>query len=122
MRSLGLVFLCFCLATSGMAAAEPMTGTAMESTASPLAIDHDCPDMAGAAALSSVHDGIVPDQGMNPDCCQGGGCKCAIAHVTLVGDPPSVPSQPLPTTTLVATGSSDYASPALARLVRPPIS
>lgn len=123
MRSFALVFLCFCLAVSGTAAALPRTGMTMESMAAATSMDGDCQDVTDVAAMHSVHDGTAPADEMKADCCKSGTCQCASTHCAFVTIPSFSPPRDAPmATTVGAFAGSVYSSPALARLVRPPIS
>ena len=123
MRSLVLVVLCLCLAASGTATAMPMIGTGMAPVVQTTSTMPDCPDMAAVAGMPAADDGTGPIEEKKPDCCRGGGCACAAAHAVFLAfwSPPPAHSAALPTT-IVMIGDGGYASPALARLVRPPIS
>lgn len=122
MRSLALIFLCFCLAVSGTASALPMIGMAMEPKMETTSMTPDCPDMAAVAAMPAADDGAGSVDGKKPDCCRGGGCACAAAHcVFLAFSPPLLHSAPM-ATPIVVIGGPGYTSPALARLIRPPVS
>ena len=127
MRSLALVFLCFCLAMSGTAAASPMVGVAMaatvETTAGPMSMMPDCPDMADVALPPAADSGVGSSDEKKPACCDEGGCICVAAHgVFQAFSTQRLPHSTSQPTTLVEFGDRGYASPALARLVRPPIS
>lgn len=127
MRSLALVFLSFCLALSGTVSALPESGMAMgstmEATTQAASMMPDCPDIAAVAAMPAADDGAGPVEGKKPDCCQGESCACAVAHCVFLVFSSPPPSHSVPTaTTIVVFDDSGYTSPALARLIRPPVS
>ena len=101
----------------------PMSGMKMASMAETASMEGDCPDRADvSSAPAGDGTGTPVDQTM-PDCCQAGACQCANAHGAFATVAPVVRARPATmATSVLAVGDSSYSSPALARLVRPPIS
>lgn len=123
MRSFGLLLLCFCLALSGTAAAMPISGMSAESMAGATSTNPHCPEMADVGSAPSVDEAGAPAGGMKPDCCKGDACQCVGVHSAFVTVATVLGLRFTPKATTAMSSRSDrYSSPALARLVRPPIS
>jgi hypothetical protein len=123
MRSFAFLLLCLCLALSGTAAATPMSGVKMESMVETASMDVDCADTTDVASVPSGHHASTPFDESKPNCCKAGACQCANAHCAFVTVAPVLRDRLAPMgTSVVAVSDTRYSSPALARLVRPPIS
>ena len=118
------VLMCVGLLVSGSAQAIVMTHVAvgLHETASSAPPCHDAGDARAAPAHSHVVHGTASPASSRPDCCKSGVCDCACSHgvvATLlrfdgegrrVADPTQAGRLP-----------GRHASPALPRLIRPPI-
>ena len=118
------VLLCVGLLVSSSAQAIAMTHIAgrvheMASTAPPC---HDAAESRAAQAHSPVVHGAANPTSMKPDCCKSGVCDCACSHGAVTtslrfdGEGRRVADL-----TQVGRLAGRHASPALPRLIRPPI-
>lgn len=64
------------------------------------------------------HSGPVTNK---PDCCKSGACDCACNHGAVATIPTLLAHGQVKHATLVSRPAAGYASPALPRLIRPPI-
>ncbi len=120
--SLLRALLSVALLINGSAQAMALTHSVMANHESRVATPpcHDGEDMK--AAGSQVHAHRAAPATKKPDCCQAGACDCACSHgaiVTLV----TVPAQARKArhAGLAGLPFTPYMSPALPRLIRPPI-
>ncbi len=118
------LLLCFGLLVNGSAQAIAVTHSAVAGqqagTAAPPC--HEARDMkATGSHLSGQH--LVSHTSLKkPDCCKSGACDCACSHgavATMLA--PDIHGRRFAKAKLLALLPARYASPALPRLIRPPI-
>jgi hypothetical protein len=116
------LLLCFSLLVSGSAQALALAHPAImsEATASSATPCHESHDATPTALhLESHHSG--PHSKL-PDCCKGAVCDCACSHGAAAAMPQiERAGRNVVLTTQVSLPPTHYASPPLARLIRPPI-
>lgn len=114
--------LCLGLLVNGSAQAVALTHSALAShsarEAAPLC--HDAHDMKAAGSMAHEHRAAAVTK--KPDCCKSGVCECACSHGAVATMPTlQSPGRPARREALLGLADTSYASPALPRLIRPPI-
>ncbi len=116
------LLLCLGLLASGSAQAIALTHFVMASHQARVATPpcHEAEDTKANGL--QVHEHRAAPVTKNPDCCKSGACECACSHGA-VATMPTVQAQgrQVRHAPLVGLRVTRYASPALPRLIRPPI-
>ncbi len=116
------LLLCLGLLVNGSAQAMAVTHSVLASHQAPASTPpcHEAEDMK--ATGSQVHEHRAAPITKKPDCCKSGACECACSHGA-VATMPTLDAQgrEVRHTALVGLPVTRYASPALPRLIRPPI-
>ncbi|MEO5883194.1 MAG: CopL family metal-binding regulatory protein [Caldimonas sp.] len=74
------------------------------------------------ATESKLHEQNAELPSDKPECCKSGACDCACSHGSAAGVPTvDAAGRGIAHATLVSLAPTRYASPALPRLIRPPI-
>ncbi len=116
------VLLCLGLLVNGSAQAMAITHSMLASHQARVATPpcHEAEDMNAEGSGAHVHRAVPATK--KPDCCKAGACECACSHGA-VATMPTLHSQGrrVRHAALVGQPLTRYASPALPRLIRPPI-
>lgn len=124
-KSLGALLLrlllCLGLLANGSAQAVALTHSLMASHQARVATP-PCHEAEGMKATGSQVHERAASVTKKPDCCKSGACECACSHGA-VATMPTVQTQgrQVRHAALVGLPVTRYASPALPRLIRPPI-
>ncbi len=116
------VLLCLGLLVNGSAQAISLTHSVLASHQARVAT----PPCHGAEGIrsagSQAHEHLAAPTPKKPDCCKSGACECACSH-GVVATMPTLHAQARKVRHAALAGLpvARYASPALPRLIRPPI-
>jgi hypothetical protein len=114
------LLLCLSLLVSGSAQALAHSAMTSEPTAAAAAPCHESHDVKSKALHLEAHQ--VGPHSKLPDCCKGAVCDCACSHGAAAAMPQlERAGRNVVLTTHVSLPPTHYASPPLARLIRPPI-
>ncbi len=116
------VLLCLGILINGSAQAMAITHSVVASHQARVATPpcHDAEDMK--ATGSQVHEHRAAPVAKKPDCCKSSSCDCACSHGVAATLPSlHAPGHKIRHAALVGLMATRYASPALPRLIRPPI-
>lgn len=116
------VLLCLGLVVSGSAQAMAVTHSMMAIHQARLATPpcHEAEDMKATGSL--VHEHPAAPVTKKPDCCKSGACECACSHGAVATMPTlHAQARKVRHAALIYLPVTRYASPALRRLIRPPI-
>ena len=114
--------LCLGLLVNGSAQAMAVTHAVLASHQARVETPpcHDAEDMK--AAGSQVHEHRAAPATKKPDCCKSGACDCACSHGAAATKPTlHAQGHKVRHAAFVDLPVARYASPALPRLIRPPI-
>lgn len=116
------MLLCLGLLVNGSAQAMATTHAMLESHQARVATPpcHEAEDMNAEGSGAHVHRAVPATK--KPDCCKSGACECACSHGAAATMPTlHAQARRVWQTALAGLPVMHYASPALPRLIRPPI-
>ncbi len=116
------VLLCLGLFVNGSAQARAVTHSVLASHQARVATPpcHEAEDMKATGSQAHAHHAAPAPT--KPDCCKSGACDCACSHGAVATMPTlHAEGRHVRHASLVGLPATQYASPALPRLIRPPI-